>query len=244
MKKYLLAFAVLMCLFSCKKTTQTLNLVPINDLYPVAVGKTFIYRLDSTLPINFGAALAKKSYQAKDSIESNFKDAAGRNSFRIFRYLRDTLGTQPWVFTATYYTVITTNKIEYYDNNLRFITLVNPVSNNTNWKGNSYINTASSSPFYYLDNWDYHYTNLDQSFTCLKGVIPNTYTVFQQDTKVQQGSFNPASYDEKSYSIEVYAKGVGLIYKDFIHYIWQPTPAPARYQDDSWGIRLNLIDYR
>ncbi|MFY7964810.1 MAG: hypothetical protein ACOVO1_07920 [Chitinophagaceae bacterium] len=242
MKKYFLIVVLSTFFFSCKKSMETLTPIVINDLYPITVGKTFIYRLDSTLPINFGASLATKSYQAKDSVESNFMDASGRNSFRIFRYLRDTLGIQPWTFTATYYTTIETNKIEYNDNNLRFITLVNPVSYNTSWKGNAYINTILPSPFYYFDNWDYHYTKLDEPFTCIKGNIQNTYTVLQQNTKVQQGNFNPSFYDEKNYSIEVYAKGIGLIYKDFIHYTWQPTPAPARFQDDSWGIRLNLIE--
>ena len=34
-----------------------------------------------------------------------------------------------------------------------------------------------------------------------------------------------------------------LIYKEFLHYIWQPTPVPAKFQDDSYGIKLNLISY-
>lgn len=244
MKKYLLLIPILICLFSCKKTTETLNIVSINDLYPIAVGKTFFYRLDSTVTASFGASLVTKSYLAKDSIESSFLDASGRKSFRIFRYLRDTLATQPWTFTATYYSTIDSNKIEYNDNNLRFITLVNPVSYNTSWKGNAYINTILPSPYNFLDNWDFHYSTVDEPYTLRQGVVQNTYSVLQQDYRVPQSGFDASQYNEKSYSIEVYAKGIGLIYKDFIHYIWQPTPAPARYQDDSWGIRLNLIDYK
>jgi len=244
MKKYLLIIPVLMCIFSCKKTTEKLNIVSINDLYPIAVGKTFFYRLDSTVTASFGASLVTKSYLAKDSIESSFFDASGRKSYRIFRYLRDTLAIQPWMFTATYFSTIDSNKIEYNDNNLRFITLVNPVSFNTSWKGNSYINTVLPSPYYFLDNWDFHYNTIDEPFAVKKGMIQNTYSILQQDYRVPQSGFDAAQYNEKSYSIEVYAKGVGLIYKDFIHYIWQPTPSPARFQDDSWGIRLNLIDYK
>jgi hypothetical protein len=243
MKKYLFLIPVIMCLFSCKKATEKLNIISINDLYPIAVGKTFFYRLDSTVTASFGASLVTKSYLAKDSIESKFIDASGRNSFRIFRYLRDTLAIQPWTFTATYYSTIDNNRIEYNDNNLRFITLVNPVSYNTSWKGNSYINTILPSPFYFFDNWDFHYSSIDDSFTCLKGTLQNTYIVTQQDTQTPS-IFDASVYNEKSRSVEVYANGIGLIYKDFIHYIWQPTPQPARYQDDSWGIRLNLIDYK
>lgn len=242
MKKVAGLLALVILILSCKKQTESLNVVTSNDLYPIAVGKSFTYKMDSTIPINFGDALEVHSYQAKDSIESTFLDATGRTSFRIYRYTRDTLATQPWIYAATYYATTTSQRVEYVDNNLRFVTLANPVSYNTSWKGNAHINTVLPSTYYYLDNWDYHYTDLDQPYTCLKGEIQNTYTVFQQNSQVQQGTFNPAFYDEKSYSIEVYGKGIGLIYKEFLHYIWQPSD--SKYDANSWGVKLNLIDYK
>ena len=242
--KRVLYLVVLIILFaSCKKETENLSPITVFQIYPLAVGKTFFYRLDSTLPVNFGAALKVTSYHAKDSIESTFLDASGRTSYRIFRYLRDTLDTQDWVFTATNYATITNNTIEYVENNLRYIKLANVVSYNTTWLGNSYINTQLPSPYYFLDGWNYQYQNIDMPYSCLKGTLPNTTTVLQQDYQVPQSGFDASQYNEKSYSIEVYAKGVGLIYKDFLHYTWQTTPAP-KFQDDSWGIRLNLIDYK
>jgi hypothetical protein len=240
--KFWVAFIFIVLLSSCKKESETLALTTIAEIYPIAVGKTFTYRLDSTITVNFGAALATRSYLAKDSVESSFMDAQNRKNFRIFRYLRDTLSTQPWKYTATYFTTINENSIEFVDNNLRYVTLVNPVSDNTFWKGNVYINTVLPSSYYFLDNWDYQYKNLNQIFTTKKGNIPNTFTVLQQNTQIP-GTFNAAVYNEKSYSVEVYAKGIGLIYKEFLHYTWQPTPVPAKYQDDSYGIKLNLISY-
>ena len=237
-----IAVCLVLLLSACKKESENLSFVSLNEIYPVAVGKTFTYRLDSTVTVNFGAALATRSYLAKDSVESTFLDAQNRRSYRIFRYLRDTLATQPWKFTATYFTTFTENTVEFVDNNLRYIVLANPVSENTFWKGNVYINTILPSSYYFLDNWDYQYRNLNQSFTTKKGVIQNTYTVLQQNTQIPS-TFNAAVYNEKSYSVEVYAKGIGLIYKEFLHYIWQPTPVPAKYQDDSYGIKLNLISY-
>lgn len=228
---------------SCTKSTETLSPTTVKELYPIKVGNTFFYRLDSTVTINFGASLARRSYHAKDSVQASFTDAMGKPSFRIFRYLRDTLNTKPWSFCATYVATFNDNKLEYVDNNLRFIPLAEPVTENSIWKGNVYINTMLSFPYYFLDNWDYTYQNLDKPFTVRKGLIPNTYTVLQQDRQ-DPGVFDPSRYNEKSYSIEVYAKGIGLIYKEFLYYVWQSTPAPARYQDDSYGIRLNLMDYR
>lgn len=242
MKRGMYLLLIVFALFSCKKQTQSLNIIALNDLYPISVGKVFIYKLDSINTADFGEKLVTNSYHAKDSVESTFLDASQRTSFRIYRYTRDTLDVQDWAFAGTYYSTITNEKVEVNDNNLRFITLANPVSYNTVWLGNSYINTVLPSPYYFLDNWSYQYQNINSPFTCLKGNIDSTTTVLQQDYQVPQSGFDAAQYNEKNYSIEVYAKGIGLIYKDFLHYVWQPNT--RTYQDDSYGIRLNLIDYR
>jgi hypothetical protein len=228
---------------ACKKENATLDIPQLADIYPLQVGKIFIYRLDSTVVAPSGTSLIKRSYIAKDSIESEFSDASNRKSFRIYRYITDTLKVQPYKYTATYYATFDATHTEFVDNNLRYINLANPVSENTTWYGNAYINTTLPSSYYYLDQWQYNYQNAGESFTVKKGVIPNTYTVFQND-ETQPAVFDAAAYNEKKYGVEVYAKGVGLIYKKFLHWIWQPTPAPAQYQADSYGIELNLIDYK
>ena len=202
----------------------------------------FTYRLDSTVVATFGASLQKKSYLAKDSIESSFLDNQGRQSYRIFRYLTDTLANKPYQYTATYFATIDSNKIEYIDNNLRFITLVNPVSINTSWKGNSYINTTTNPDNFFLNNWQYQYQNIDEPFTVKKGVINNTITISQQNES-SAANFDPNFYYNKTYSVEVYAKGIGLIYKDFLHYTYQVTPSKY-YETGSYGIRLSLVDYK
>lgn len=229
-------------LFSCKKENENLNIISINQAYPLAVGKTFLYRLDSTVPINFGASLDTHSYLAKDSIESSFIDATGKTSFRIYRYITDTLKTLPWQFSATHVATINGNTIEYLENNLRFIKLADPISYNTSWKGNSYINTQQPFGLYYLDDWNYHYININEPFTTLKQKFDTTYTVLQNDEQTP-ATFNNLVLNEKKLGKEVYAKGIGLIYKEFMFYIWQTTPKPG-FQDDSYGIKLNLIDYK
>ena len=227
---------------SCGKQTEILNIIAAKELYPLQVGKTFTYRLDSTVVATFGASLQKKSYLAKDSIESSFLDNQGRQSYRIFRYITDTLLSNPYQYTATYYATIDSNRIEYIDNNLRFIPLVNPVAETTIWLGNSAINTTSNSDNYYLNNWQYQYQNIDQPYTVKKGNINNTVTVLQQDEK-SGSNFDPNFYYNKTYSVEVYAKGIGLIYKDFLHYTYQVTPSKY-YETGSYGIRLSLVDYK
>lgn len=237
-------FFISTILISCGKE-ETVSIVTAEELYPLQVGKTFFYRLDSTVLANFNQSLVVHSYLAKDSIESEFTDAEGKKSFRIFRYLRDTLQQQPWKYTATYVASFTNNRVEYIDNNLRFVSLVSPAKQGIQWNGTQYINTISPSPYSYFSNWNFEYTNANENFTTLKGVIPNTYTVFQQDETLPNIPFNSNNYQEKSYSKEVYAKGIGLVYKEFLRWVHQPPTAVNKFfQEGSFGIKLNLIDYK
>ena len=92
--------ALLLILTGCNKQSEIFKSPALKDYYPTAVGKIFIYRMDSTVPASFGSFLVVHSYQAKDSVEAKFLDNAGNESYRIFRTIRDTAGTQPWRFAA------------------------------------------------------------------------------------------------------------------------------------------------
>lgn len=223
----------------------------VAQLYPLQVGKTFTYRLDSTVTANFGSVLATRSYLAKDTVESQFVDAQGRTSFRIFRYLTDTLAMREWTYTATYIATITNHSVEYVDQDLRFITLANPVSANTYWSGNSYLSVVNT-PYYFFNNWTYQYVDLNKPFTTLKQTFNNCYSVLQINDQ-SSSVFDPNNVFFKTYSKEVYAKGVGLVYKEFLHINYQViiqngAISNRYYVDDNsdvtYGITLNLVDYK
>ena len=141
--KYQLHFFLLFFIalaIGCSKT-ETISGVTISDIYPLKPGKVFYYRLDSTVLANFNQNLVVHSYNAKDSVDNEFVDNEGRKSFIIFRYLRDTLNTKSWTYTATYVATFDANRIEYVDNNLRFVVLTNLPKENNTWKGTQYINS-------------------------------------------------------------------------------------------------------
>ncbi len=226
-----------------KKVSETITSASINDYAALQTGKTYLYRLDSTIAAAFGASLIVKSYQAKDSIESAFTDNLGRQSFRIFRYTRDTLATQQWRFAATYVATPTDQTLEYVDNNMRFIKLHAPIKEGYTWKAHSYIDTKSTnSTVRYLDEWEYEYRDVEQPYTVLRKTYDSTITVLQRDETVPSGPFNPAVFQQRDYGTEVYAKGIGLVYKEFLHWTWQPSPTPG-FQDDSYGVKLRLISH-
>ena len=241
-----LAGVVLMSvLFSCKKQSETLPLSSLQSYYPLQPGKYSIYRLDSTLYLSFGSVAKVKSYLAKDSIVGTFADNDGRLSYTVYRYTTDTLQLAPWQYKSTYYVTPAAKSIDLVDDhNYRFISLTAPLAEGHTWKGNAYLDTKSiSSDIQYLNDWDYTYQNVDAPYAVLAGTLDSTVTVMQQDFASHPEGFDPSIFQQRDYSVEVYAKGVGLVYKDFLHWVWQTDPPPAHYEDGSYGIRLNLISH-
>ena len=230
-------------LISCTKQSESIAITDIKDYYPLQVGRVFTYRLDSTRVSNFVFSTAY--YLEKDSVIGTFIDAQGRTAFILNRFVTDTLLSQPYQFSESYYVVYDKNKIEYVDGaNRRFIKLVNTVSTNTTWSGNNYL--EDSLQVRITDNtnyigWTYQYTSVNQIFKVADSTYPNTCSILQAADS--SGVFNPNFLSYKTYSSEVYAKGVGLIYKEFIDYFYQTTPSPA-YEDGSFGIKMKLISYK
>src|SRR5580765_474961 len=82
---------------SCKKNDSlpVLNNTAAN-YYPLAAGKVWIYRLDSTTTPPFGTSLVTHSYHIKDSMGTSFPDNTGRESWPVYRFITDTLEQGPW----------------------------------------------------------------------------------------------------------------------------------------------------
>ena len=232
---------VLVCFLACKKT-DTYNSDQLTDYLQLQIGKYITYRMDSLQFINFGTEDTIISYLAKDVIEDSVVDALGRPSWRVTRYLSDTTGTLPWTENESYLITATRETVEVVENNLRFIKLKLPIVDGFNWKGNSYIETESlNSDYPYLDNWDYTYDSVGLPYNLTSGAIPNSIVIHQRDT--EKG--NDTSFIRtRDYSVEAYGKGIGLIYKDFLHTEYQPpnisTPVATT---NGYGLRLSMVDH-
>ena len=248
MKQWLIIF-LLSCVFiGCKKTiepSKSLGLGNIDALYPLKIGNVFNYRMDSSRFVNFKYSTAY--YSVKDTVVNTFIDNQGRTCYTIFRYITDTLNIQPYQYSESYYVAKDNNKIEVVDNyNRRFILLVNPVSLNVTWSGNSYLDSSQLlvSPFasnLTYANWVYQYTAINQPDTVLNHIFPNSYIVLQH---ADSTGFNANSYSSTLLSEEVYSASIGLVYKELYAYSYEAPPNAASYYDDKFDVKLYLISYK
>ena len=245
-KFFFLAITLTALSFSaCKKSTDTLALPSINDFFPLLPGKYITYNLDSTVYLNFGTVQAIRSYQVKHVVDALITDNLGRPAYRIIRYIRR-LPTDPWSSDNTFMAVPTDFALEFIENNFRFLKLKAPIRNGFSWKGNTYIDTYSlNSNVKYLDDWDYSYDSLYLPSRIGATNIDSTLTINQRDEVIGNPT-NPSSYSERNFGAEKYAKGIGLVYRKFLHTEYQP-PTPGHpigtFSDGSYGVTLTMIDH-
>ncbi len=233
---------------SCSKKIEELSSLPLADYFPLSVGKSITYQLDSTVTTQFGADTIVHHYRIKDSVDAIITDGLGRNAYRVPRYITDSAGLLPYQNNNTFMAVPQgTDWVENVENNLRFMKLRFPIIEGFQWPGNSFIDVSSvNSPVRYLADWTYEYQNVGQPFTVLGHTFDSTVTVFQRNEEFPEGPFDPSQpYKQWDYSVEVYAKGVGLIYKNFDHKVWQgPTDSkPGYWEDGTYRIILQAIDH-
>ena len=246
MKRSIL-FSALISLFflnACKKETEILVTDQISDFSPLAVGKYITYKLDTFKYLPFSTRNITVSYEVKHVVEELINDNLGRPAYRITRYIRKA-APQPWVPDNTFMAINTANSLEFIENNMRFVKLRLPIKDGYSWKGNTFIDTYSfNSNVKYLDDWDYMYDSLNTSHTFGAIQIDSTLKVDQRDEIIGNPA-DPNSYSEQNFGVEIYAKGIGLVYRRFLHTEFQPaTPGnPSAYDDKSYGITLTMIDH-
>jgi hypothetical protein len=240
----LLIASSIVALHACNKETEVLNTSTINDYQPLVVGKYITYKLDSLVFTRFGTSSTIRTYQVKLEVDAEIKDNLGRTSYRIIRYRRNT-ANQPWLADNTFMATNTGNGLEWVENNLRFLKLRTPIRNFYSWKGNSFIDTYSiNSELKYMDDWDYLYDSVNVPLKIGAFTFDSTLKVDQRDEIIG----NPAdanSYSEINYSMEKYAKGIGLVFRRFFHSEYQPpTPGQGgRIVDGSYGVTMTMIDH-
>jgi hypothetical protein len=239
-------------LFSCKKETVVYQTDSINDYLPLAVNKYITYRVDSTVYTNFGTVTEVHKYQMKFVVDAQVTDNLGRPSFRIFRYIRDSAGTQPWTPVYNSSTLMITplsNQIELIEDNLRIIKLHLPMTIGFSWKGNAYLPLDPYGAQYSFSNddemqsWDFYYDKFENTVSYLGNNYSNVYTVEEDDETYNVPITNPNFYAYKNRSVEKYSKNIGLVYRELEMWEYQPNTGFGPPYRTGFAIKMWMIDH-
>ena len=221
------------------------------DQYIIALqpGKYITYKLDSTVFVQAGRQEEVHSYQEKHVVDAEIQDGLGRKSFRIFRFLNNATGTQPWTPAGSYFITPSEGTIEVIENNLRVVTLVGKVEQGRTWKGNRFLGTDPYLNFSYnfgnddnIADWNFTINETGGSKSINGKNYTNVATVLAVDESLNVPINDTKAFAARTYSLSQYAKNVGLIYQEHILWEYQPNPNGTPYKT-GFGIKRSIIDH-
>lgn len=199
-------FAFILSVMSCSSDGTDQSLLDEGyDYFPIIEkGTTYLYEVEQTLYTNDGnEILSEVFYQREETIESESLDR-NQGSFRTEIWQSKT-GSDPWKFIGNSSLELNPLQAVGQENNARIVSLSFPTSQGKEWDGLTLlgdvelINVGGESMDFYK-NW---------SFKILDIGPVDTY---DDVVSIQQADHENAV--ERRYSIEKYAKNIGLIYKE------------------------------
>ena len=242
---------------SCRKTTvnkgdQTLN------YFPLQFGKYVTYDVDSitynnNLSIHESpCSQLETRTQLKYAIDDTFRDSKKRLSYIMDVYSRPHDGAT-WqkvrviLLTPSTIAPLTTtpapntptNNIIFTQEGSQFEKLVFPIVQGISWAGN-YLVPAQDSSLWYFQKWNYTYQNLKSSFNDGYVNYDNTVTVLEDDETVNNQVLDSTQFAYRTYSKAVYAYNVGMVYKEWTHYIHYPYISACV---NGFSVTMRAIDH-
>lgn len=183
-------------IYSCKKDKGVAPDMGYN-YYPTTIGWFIEYEVDSISYNDFTNSIDTTHYFLKEVIESEFDNAAEMPSFRIERYKRNS-PNEDWIISDVWFGIKSNTSIIRVEENIRYVKMIFPVKNGSRWNGNNYNS---------LEQQNYEYTNKDELYKIGELSFDSTVIIKQLEN---------INLIEKQEFREVYARNVGLIYKEMI----------------------------
>ncbi len=208
---FLASIVTILSVFSCKNEIIEYN--PKNQsnfYYPIAVGSIWTYKLDSIIYDNSGTVIDTFQGIVKETIIDSFENSTGDIEYTIERANKE---GDNWHVTDIWSTSKTDSRVYRTEDNLKFIKMISPVEKKVGWDGNAFIDTENTivkiagESIKMFDQWHYRYTDVGVEET----IGENTY----DDIAIVQQVDKEDVYSRR-FSIEKYAKNIGLVYKKMI----------------------------
>lgn len=200
---------LVMALFvlSCQNETEDVVLDFGYDYLPTDSGHYVIYKGDSIIYDDFfnPVKVTRVSFYLKEVIQSHFIDNLGRPADRIERYVRNS-ESDPWQLLNVWYQVVGKTSGERVEDNLRYVKMIFPQQVGDDWFGNKYIteDIPYIEPQFYFP-WKYRILSKDVPYVNAWATFDSSITILQEDD---------STAINKTYSLEKYARHVGLVYKE------------------------------
>ncbi len=184
------------------------------EYYPLQIGKAAIYEVDSIIydPIsNSVVKIDTFKWQVRELLIDTFRDKSNVLNYTIERYLSPR-GLQNWKIESVLTAALTENHALRKENNILYIKFPTTFGVKTNWDGNIYVDPsvkmiiAGETLEFFSKKWVYQVESFGKSEKIGDKTYEDVLTITaQSDAKI---------LTDKRYTLEKYAKGFGLVYRE------------------------------
>ena len=94
--------------------------------------------------------------------------------------------------------------------------------------------------FAYFKDWDYTYFRVGESYGTGEVKYDNTVTVVHADEAENSPEVFPNDYASRTLSKEVFAKDVGMVYREYIRWTYDPKTTHCR---KGTGVIMRAVDH-
>lgn len=211
------------------------------NIFPLHVGNYWIYRVNETqiTPYNIETDI---EYELKAVVSDSFPNANGGYSYLMNRFKR-ALTTEPWQGFDTWIVRVDSKEVVVTEGSVPYVRITFPLLNDRTWNGNTY-NNISTGKFCLTSTGDFEecdqYTlnNSGEAYSTPSGLA------FEKTAKIIQSN-DPDLTTKYDIRTEIYAHGVGLVYKNSVIYNYCVEESCQGLQLIEDGIRYEqeLIEY-
>jgi hypothetical protein len=167
------------------------------EYFGLTEGKYLVYNVDSIVYDDFLGQVFHYNYQVKEWNKEFYDDSQGNQQMRLERFVRLDQHHQ-WQIKNVWIASIDKTKALKTEENQTFVKLAFPLKLNLSWDGNLY----NSNPA-----MNYRIVEIHQPMVQGDLTFDSTLTVLQRD-------FITIIGEDSQY--EIFAKGVGMIYKKYV----------------------------
>ncbi|MEZ4915655.1 MAG: hypothetical protein R2836_01570 [Chitinophagales bacterium] len=243
MRRVVPIFLFLVLIFSCKKESYRETTDFGYNYQPNKVGYWIEYEVDSitfdnnTNPVTIDTA----HYFIREVFDTTYTDASNNEAIRVEQY-RKNLESDVYQINYVGNAQFTTGNFQRNFHDLRYMALTFPVREGNDWQGNIFIDVNSSDPYNFLNddlyNWTYTYTEVD---------VAKEIGGFSLDSCVVVQQIDEANLFEMKYAQEIYARNIGMVYKEMKILNTQVPPSGVPFEEraeSGFILTYTLKDYQ
>jgi hypothetical protein len=221
----LFVFFCCILLFACDSSEPT-PIDPGLTYLPLTTGRFIIYDVTEER-FSLTAAPVTTTYQLKETVGASYSDVTGQPAFRLQRFRRANVQAA-WQTDSLWTARLNSRMAIRTENGADFVKLVFPLTERLRWNGNQFNQFPDDT---------YEARKVNQPYTVGAQTFGETATVFQQ---------NDSTLVSQDKRIEVYAREVGLVYKETVQLQFcSSTPTCVGKAQIDFGVRryVRLASY-